>query len=804
LRPEGLITDVRHTLRRFARRPGPTALAALTLGLGCGAVTAAFSVLHGVVLKPLPYAQPDALVLVTGSQARLGEQLPASALDFLDWRQRAASFQALAARRPASVSLAFGSELEQVAAERVSAAYFDVLGVRPVLGRGFVAAEDRPGGAPVVVLRESYWRERFSGDGGLIGRPLAIDGVPHTLIGVAPDDHRGSVAAWLPLGLDPAAETDRDLRALTVLGRLGDGVGLAAAQAEMDGIAARIAREHPETNAGLRVTLTPLGEAVARGVRPALQRLLAAAALVLLIACANAASLLLARNAVRERELAIRRALGAGRARVAALLLVEGGLLGLLGAGVGLLIAAWGTHALLALRPEGLPRAAGVGIDARVLAVALAVSLGAGLLASLLPALEAARVDPAPALREGGRAATAARRAGRMRGVLVVAELALALALCTGAGLLLRSHARLSGVDPGFEAHGVAVAQVRLPETRYPDGGSRAAFAREALGAARKLPGVQAAALASNLPFSGVVRRQRFAVGGLPIPAVGAAPTAVTRSVSPGYFETLRVPILEGRGLGERDAAGAPAVVVVSQRLARRLWPGGAVGRQLSWGVAAPAEPPEWATVVGVAGDTRSSSLASEPPDEIYWPLAQRPTASLSFALRASEPAAATAALARQLQAQDRELPVYGRATLAQAVANAAGAARFSAWLLSAFAGAALLLAATGVYALISDLVAQRARDIDIRVALGASDHDVLWLVARRGLGLTAAGLALGLLAASRLAGFLQALLFATTPGDAAAFGTSAALLASVALLACWLPARRAARTRPARVLRAD
>ncbi len=333
MRPEGLFTDVRHALRRFARRPGAAALVAFTLGLGCGAVTAAFSVLHGVVLKPLPYGQPDAIVLVTGSQPRLGDLLPASALDFLDWRERATSFGALAARRPTSVSLAHGSELEQVAAERVSAAYFDVLGVRPVLGRGFVAAEDRPGGAAVLVLRESYWRERFAGDGGLIGRVVALDGVPHTVIGVMPDDHRGSVDLWLPLGLDPAAETDRDLRGLTVLGRLRAGSSLAQAQAEMDEVGARVAREHPATNADLRVTLTPLAEAVARGVRPALQRLLAAAALVLLIACANAASLLLARNAARERELAIRRALGAGRSRVAALLLVEGGLLGLLGGG---------------------------------------------------------------------------------------------------------------------------------------------------------------------------------------------------------------------------------------------------------------------------------------------------------------------------------------------------------------------------------------------------------------------------------------------------------------------------------------
>jgi putative ABC transport system permease protein len=803
-----LLQDLRYAARRLASSPGFAAAALLTLALGIGANSAIFSVVDGVLLRPLPFREPDRLVrLYTHGAGAPPSEI--SAPDFMSLREQSGVFTDVAAYTESNATLTGTGEPESLKGLWVSAGFFRVLGVSPVLGRGFVPDANLPGHAREVVLSYGTWRDRFGSDARVLGRTLMLNGVQRTVVGVMPEGfaYPSDRQLWIPIPYDSSfsasASTNRRAEYLDAVGRLKPGVSLARAQSAVATVAARLRREYPETNTGVEATVLGLHEATVGDVRMPLLVLLGAVGFVLLIACVNVANLLLARMAARESEIAVRAALGAGRGALVRQLLTENLLLGVLGGTLGLLLAHWGVAALVSLRPQDIPRLDAVGLDGRAVAFTGAVSLLTSVLVGIFPALKATRPDLAASLREGGRGGGAGRAATRLRGTLVVAEVAMAVVLLAGAGLLIRSFVQLQRVDPGFRPDGVVSFDLTLPRAAYPEDAQVGAFHAALLGRIREMPGVKSAGAVSAIPMGGSKTNITFDVVGRAPAKQGEEPSMDVRLATADYVRTMGIPVLRGRAFDTRDRAGSAPVVLLNQAAARRFFAGeDPLGRriELGWtrdGVAVGGE------VVGVVGDVREDALEHGAEPEIYIAAAQVPPPSMNVVVRAAgDPAALAPALRREVRAMDANLPLRSLRTVDRVLAESVARPRFYMLLLAVFAGVALLLAAIGIFGVMAYSVSQRTREIGIRMALGAEPRAVLRNVVGGAMSLVGVGLGVGILAAFAVTRILQGLLFEVTPADPVTYLAVSTTLAAVALGAGYLPARTATRVDPMVTLR--
>jgi putative ABC transport system permease protein len=798
--------DLRFGARSLLRNPALATLGLLTLALGIGANTAIFSVVNGVLLKPLPFPHPDQFVILFDNAPKLGfSQFSSSPPNFKDWREQNQVFSGLDAMRLRRFTLTGkGEEPEALAGAAVTGDFFRTVGVQPIAGRLLTPRDDRPGGERVVVLSSDLWHRRFGGDPGIVNRQVIIDGLSHTVIGIAPRtfDFPRTLQLWVPLALDYAKE-DRGAHYLHVFGRLKPGVSLERAQADMSVISGRLERQYPDQNASWGVVLTRLQDSMVQDIRPALLMLQLAVWVVLLIACTNVANLLLARMGSRKREIAVRAALGAGRLRLARQIVAESVILFGAGGALGLLLAFWGTRLLIALNPDAVPRAEEIGIDGRVLAYTLLVSVVMGAVFGLVPALSAIGGPLYGALREGGRAMASGRRGRLVSSVLVLGEVALALMLLVGAGLLMQSFARLQKVDPGFDPKGVITARLSLPASGYPDDPRRVAFFQQALNSIRTLPGVQYAASIQPLPLSDADLVFLVAAEGRPAPKPGEEQTAFGSFVSPDYFRTMKIPLLKGRLFSAQDDLRSPQVLIVNRTMAARIWPGqDPLGQRVAFDN--PAKPDvKWIQVVGVVGDVRSAELAREPEMEIYRPQLQIPIATATLVIRtAADPQSLIAPTRSAIRQLDANLPLDKVQPLEQVLWSSLAEGRFKALLLGIFAALALVLAAVGVYGVVSHSVTQRVHEIGIRVALGARRGEVIRMLIRQGMMPVVLGLAAGLAGAYAACRLLASQLYKVGAADPFTYIGALLVLTAVALLANWLPARRATRVDPLEALR--
>ncbi len=801
------IQDLRHALRLLRRSPGFATVAILTLALGIGATTAIFSVVNGVVLRPLPYDDPDELYMVWEDKELRGG--PATEwtgrATFRDWRERNRAFEGMAAVNGWAPTLTGGDRPEALAGALVSSGYFSVLGLAPALGRGFLPEEEAPGAGNVVVLSHELWQRRFGGDPTLPGGTLTLNGETHRVVGILRPGFRPPIVQaaelWAPLPLDPEMD-DRGNYFLRVVGRLAPGVTPEAARADMQRVAASIAAEHPVDYRDVGVTLEPLQEAIVGPVRTPLLVLLGAVGLILLIACANVANLLLARAAGREREVAVRSALGAGRRRLARQLLTESLVLATCGGLAGLALGAWGTELLVHMAPPGTPRLEAIGLHPVVFLFAALSTLGTGVLFGLAPALGLSRRRASEVLREGGRGVEGGGR-GRLRSALVVTELALGVALLVGAGLLLRSFGELRSVDPGFRVQSVLSGRLVFPAAGY-DREAITGFMDQLERRLEARAGVRGAGLVSVLPLSGSVSDISFGIEGR-LPAEGEEPAADLRRATPGFFRAMGIPLIRGRTFDVRDREGAGSVAVISQGMMRAHFPGeDPVGRRIKVGNVRDPESP-WFTVVGVVGSVRSRALDRDPEPEIYLSAAQYPARGMNVVLRGErEPEALAGTLRETVASLDPDMPLAGLAALEELFANAVAPQRFLSRLLGAFAGLGLVLGLVGIYGVMAYAVSRRTREIGVRIALGAAPRDVLGQVMRQGATLTAAGLGAGFLLALLASRALAGILYEVSPTDPLTLAAVPLLLGATALLACWIPARRATRVDPVEALRAE
>ena len=800
-----LIQDLRYAVRTLLQSPGFTLVAVLTLALGIGANTAIFSAVSAALLRPLPYPDPGRLVAIWGTRGS-DAQLLTAYTDVVDYRAQSSSFGDIGIIRGESVNLTGGDSPERVSGEFVSSDVFDVVGVHAALGRSFTREETTPGrGSAVVVLSDGLWRNRFGGDPHLLGRTLTLNGQPHVVIGVMPPGYTspfGPVDLWMPITSIPTPGTfDRGVRNVWAIGRLRPGVTIERAQRDLSAIADRLARDYPAGNTGIGVAVLSLREQVAGRVATALLTLLAAAGLVLLIACANVANLQLARATARRHEMSVRASLGASRRRLLRQLLTESLLLAAVGGACGVLLAAWAVGALVRAVPSGLPALGSVGIDVPVLAFALGTAVLAALLFGLAPALYASRGDLGGALRLREPSGAPARGRLDFRNGLVVAELAVCMVLMASAGVLARSVGRMRQVDPGFDPDRLLTFQFRLPRAKYADAGSREQFFARAVAAVRAVPGVRAAALVGATPFSGNWAFTNYVAEGQPAPAPGRAPAAGFDVVSDGYFATMGIPLVAGREFDAHDRGGTLPVAIVSRELARRSWPGAsALGRRIQ-----EVGDSVWRTVVGVVGDTKQRTLGEDPMPRLYVPVLQDPYLFSNVVARTvGDPLAAAAVVRAAIWSVDPDQPVWSVTSLEGLLSRSMGQARFTALLTLGFAALALLLAAIGVYGVMAYAVAQRTREVGIRLAVGAAPSQVVALVFGRGMKVTAVATLLGLAGALAATRLLRSQLFGIAPGDPVTFVAVAAVLAGVALVACWVPARRAAKVDPVVALRSE
>jgi putative ABC transport system permease protein len=800
-----LVQDIRLGIRLLRKSPGFTAVAAIALALGIGANTAIFSVVNAVLLRPLPYPAPSRLgVLWQESRGQGWSRMGSSGPNFLEYKERARTLEEVVLFEPGSGTLSGFGEPLQVPGLRTTTNLLSMLGAKPILGRDFAPGEAFD--SRVAILSHGAWMRIFGGDPEAIGKRIMVDGLPYTLIGVTPPE------LWLPVPADAFVPwSDADLRRqspndhrFSLLVRLKSGVSFRQASAEVDGIARQIALINPRM-AGWGASVEPLQDALVDNVRMGLMTLLVAVALVLLIACTNIANLMLARAASRERESAIRAALGAGRWRLVRQFLTETLVLGSVGGILGLILALWGVDLLEKLVPQTLritgsnaevvrPR---IVIDATVLAFTALLSLASGLIFGVAPAPAAAGPGVQEALKEGGRH-SASSRSRRTRAVLVVAEVALALVLLISAGLTLKSFWKLQQVNPGFLAHGLLVMETELPtDSRYQKSAEQWAFFERVLGHIKTLPGVEAAAISSSLPLGQRDQRVAFRVKDRPLPPSGQLLPADYRSISEEYFTAMRIPLRRGRFFTEHDRAGRPEVAIIDENTARRHWPSSdPIGQKLEIGRSV-------LEIVGIVGAVRSGGLDHEPADAtIYTSYRQRPDPHVTLVVRHPNPASIVLAAKNAVYFVDPGQPVFNVRTMDDVVAGSQSASRFTLVALAIFAAVALALAAAGIYGVISYSVAQRTGEIGIRIALGAGTRDVLRLVVGQGMVLAGAGVAIGLGAALAATRLLSALLYGVSPTDAMIFCATAAVLAAVALAASYLPARRAARIAPVVSLR--
>lgn len=812
---ETFFQDLRYGARVLARNPAFTVVAVLTLALGIGANTAIFSVVDQLLLRPLPYPDAERIVMLwevapDGSMP----QNPVSVANYQSWHQQTRSYEGMAAFVDQRVNLTGFGEPEEIVLQYATPELFQVLGFKPVLGRGLTERDTLPNSDPVVVVSHDFWRQRLGGDPRVIGKTVQLNGSPSTIVGVLPPGFRwhirqASIASrpaevWTALPLPTDGSGPRG-RFLSVVARLKPGVSLESARAEIKALAARLEIDSPEHNKGWKDDVVPLREQLVGEVRPALLILLGAVGLVLLIACANVSNLLLARAAAREKEIALRTAVGARRLRVVRQLLTESLLLSLLGSLLGLVFAWWGLRALVAISPRELVNLEGVGLDLPVLAVTLVASVATGFLFGLAPALESTRLNLNASLKEGGRgSAGQGARNRRLRGALVVAEIALALVLSAGAGLLVKSFVRLQEVDPGFRTENVLTMSLRLPDGKYREDSQQVAFFHRAAERIRALPGVRGAGAVSYLPFyGGLGSATRFTIEGRPAPLPGQSPSTNVRVTDSGYLGVMGIPLLRGRNFTDPESREARHVIVISETLARRYFPGeDPIGKRITVRMGAEPVPNE---IIGIVGDVKFASLSEEPKATVYMPMAELPMSAMTLVIRtAGDPGEMAPTVRRVLREIDPEQPVSEVRTMEQVMAEAVGRHRFNTLLLGLFAGLATLLAAIGIFGVMSSAVTLRTREIGLRTALGAQRGQVVALILKQGLRLTLAGVGLGLAGALALTRLLAGLLFGVGSTDPATFTAIALLLTLVSAIACYIPARRAARVDPLIALRYD
>ena len=824
-----LVQDLRNGLRLLTKAPAFASVAVLTLALGIGANTAIFSVVNGVLLRPLAYDNAGAVFNVWGMFEKQGvPRLPVSEPEYWDLLDRNQSFAQMAAYSLGSSANLTRRDAQPVQATegRTTARLFPLLGITPVVGRNFSADEDLPGHAHFAMLSYGLWQSQFGGDANIASKTIQLDGEPYNIVGVLPRTFSlgGKQDLWVPLGLDRAKPDDRGSHYLRLVARLKPEVNAAQASTWLTRVADDLGRAYPTYYAGggqneFGLYMVPIKEQLVGGLRPALLILFGAVALVLLIACANVANLLLARASSRERELAIRAALGAGRARLVQQLLAESMILALTGGLLGLALAYWGMDGLRALVPASTPRIDEVRIDPVVLTFTLGMSLLTGLIFGLAPGWHVARTDLREALNEGGRSNSAAGHSRRLRTCLVVSELALAVVLLAGAGLLLRSFSRLLEVSPGFATKHLLTMEISLPEKGYPAMAPVQNFYAQLMLRVNAVPGVRSAGAVSQMPLteadnSGSVFFKDTSIPELPrYQPMGDLPYLEIdqRAVTPGYFEAMQIPLVSGRLLNQGDGAEAPFAVLIDENFAHRFWPrGNAVGQQVAIDSVPNSKPqmPRWRTIVGVVGHVKHEGLETEGREQIYCPHAQAfydvfAPRDMSLAVNTTlDPSSVSSAIREQVSELDKQLAIYNIATMEQLVSKSLGQRRLNLSLLVTFAGLALLLAAVGVYGVMAFAVTQRTQEFGIRMALGASRTDVLRDVLLEGGQLAALGLGLGVAATMALTRLMSSLLFGVKASDPLALGAAAAILVIVALVACYVPARRATRVDPMVALR--
>lgn len=808
----GLIgQDLRYGARLLRKSPGFSVIAVLVMALGIGATTAIFSVVDAVLLKPLPFRAPERLLVIwEKNPAQNQYKLFVAPVNFLEWRKQSHAMESMAAFHDVHINLTGGPnghiDPEELNCERVSAEMFPMLGVGPVLGRTFRPEEDQPGHANFALLSHSLWQRRFAGDPAIAGKAIRLRDQSYTVVGVLPAGFSvmtPNMDIWIPLGLS-AFDRSAGNRFLTVIARLKADTAGNRARMELETIGSRMEQENPALNKGWRPSAFALEDELVGDVRQALWVLLGAVGFLLLMACANVASLLLARAATRRKEIAVRMALGAGRWRIVRQLLSESMILALSGGLLGMLLASLGVGLMARLGQAGIPRLAEARVDATLFLFTLCVSMATGILCGVAPALQSSSANLNQALTEGGRSGTAGREGRTMRSALVVVEVAMAVLVLIGAGLLIQSFVRLRSVDPGFQPSGLLTMRVPLSGGRNNAAERRVAFFQQIVDRVAALPGVRAVGGVNGLPLTGLGVGSMFAVAGRPAPATEQRPLGVLRSVTPGYFRAMGIPLVAGRGFADSDTGPAAPVIVVNQTLARRFWPeGNPLGGRLAIDTGG-----RTAVIVGVVGDVKPERMEGEDWPTIYNPYAQVPAPTLTLVVRIGNartggaPMALASAVEREVHRLDPEQPVADVRPMDAVMNQAVAGARFNTVLLAAFAAIAFVLAAVGLYGVISYDVTERTHEIGIRLALGAQPGNVLKLVVGQGARLAAYGIAAGLAAAWGLTRLMVTMLFGVKPADLSTFAAISALLGAVALGASYLPSRRAMAVDPVTALR--
>ena len=812
LRPELVAADVRYAFRTLRRNPGFAIVVLLTLALGIGANAAIFSVVNGVLLRPLPYRDADRLMVIRGDLKRPGlNDIPASAGEYVDYRDRSHAFEQVAAYDTVGFNLTGGGEPERVDGAIVSTTLFSLLGASAQVGRTLVADEDQPGRDDVVVLSHSLWTRRFSANPAIVGQTIPVDGRPAQVVGVMPAAFQfpdRSIEIWKPFLLDAEALSDnnRGSHGYTALARLKAGISRQQAQADLNAVTAAFKADHPGNyRNGFGATLRPLQEEIVGDTGRPLIVLLGAVAVVLLIACANVANLLLARAASRRKEIALRTALGASRGRLVRQLMTESVLVSAIGGSIGLGLAAWGVDLLITSAPDSIPRIQEVGVDARVAGFTALVSLATGLVFGLVPALRASRAPLNDALKEGGRAGGGVHGfAGR---ALVVSEVALSLVLLIAAGLLIHSFTLLQDVAPGFDSSRLLTFRLSLPESRYTTFQKGQSFFDEFFAGLRRSPGVRGVAAINALPFSGLGGSRSFHIEGREEKRPEDQTEEQLRIVTDGYFAAMGIPIVAGREFTDRDALNQPRVAVVNDAMAKKHWPHESpIGKRVSFST----DEPHWYEIVGVAGNIKHRALEAADRPELYVPYRQPLFAGwtvrpMYVIARTSADPASTVAIARhEIARVDRDQPISDVRTMDERIGRSLSSRRFSMVLLALFAGLALTLAAVGIYGVVAYAVTERTHEIGVRVALGAQRRDVMAMVVGQGMTMTLVGTAIGVAASAALARLMSSLLFGVSAVDPATFVAIPLLLVAVALAACYVPARRAMRVDPLQALRSE
>lgn len=809
-----LIRDLRYGLRMLSKNPGATLVAVIALAFGIGANSAIFSVVNAVLLRPLRYKDPERLVVIWETKLSKGIlQERVSPPDYRDWLEQSRAFDQIGALRSQPSVLTGGALPERVETALISPGVFDLLGVKAAQGRAFLPDESQPGHNRVAVLSHGLWQRRFGGDSSVLGKSITVDGNSYTIVGIAPPDFRlldTPSELWMPYTLDNKEENSnqRGFRTLRVIAHLKPGVSREQAQGDIASVAARIEQQFPDTNAGWSAKIIPLRDQLLGDIRPTLWMLAAAVVFVLMIACANVANLLLARAGSREKEIALRTALGANPGRLARQLLTESVLLALASGALGLLLAMWSVSILQKFGPASLPRMSEIVIDWPVLAFTFAVSVLTGVVFGLAPALASIRADLNSILKTGGRGNTSGRGRARLRNALVVCEIASCVVLLAGAGLLIQSFVRLQNVNPGFRPDHVLTMQLALPETRYSEW-KVALFYKQLLESLQALPGVQFAGIARNLPLSGADASLNFTVENRPVEASANQPRAKYRAASADYFKAMGIPLVKGRYFERTDGEKTAGVVLINNTMARRFWPNeDPIGKRIKAGF----DDSQWCTIAGIIGDVKHTGLDADVNAEMYYQYLQVPPALMSFVegtmtlvLRTNaDPGSTTAAARNEVRKLDGDLAVFNVKTMDDLVAGSLARPRFRTMLLGVFAGVALMLAAIGLYGVIAYSVTQRINETGVRMALGAQKSDVLKLIVGHGAQLAGIGIGLGLAIALGLMRVMSKLLFGVNATDPLTFGVTAALIFVVALAASTIPALRAIRVDPVVALRCE